>query len=108
MFSIVMTLMFNSDLRPLAGLVCVIGLLFSGLVYGHDARPISVEITDEGAGTFRVQTRVPDAIRRELVPMVTFPEGCTQPNAPLISSQPDSTLVDTRFTCDEPLGGAFG
>ncbi len=78
-------------------------LLFTGGATGHDARPISIEITQQAESPgYDVKIKVPDAIR--VPPRLDLPKGCDRKSGHR-TSLPGSILVQSAYLCDALIDG---
>src|SRR6516162_10655446 len=60
---------------PLA--VCVSILMFAGNGFAHDARPLSVLISERQAHTYRVDVRMPTSLDADNRPEILWPNECS-------------------------------
>lgn len=69
-------------------------LLLPLATQAHDARPLSVTMLEQAAGTYRVVVRAPPSLSRQDAPAVIWPESCSLlENAPLASAIGNIVLV---------------
>src|SRR5215471_1239125 len=57
--------------------VCVSILMFAGKGIAHDARPLSVLISERQAHTYRVDVRMPTSLDADNHPEILWPNGCS-------------------------------
>ncbi len=70
----------------------------------HDARPISLEVTQvDAAFIYTTRLKVPDAIDRP--PLVSMPEGCQAAEERTVIQAPASITIRQQFQCVQSLQG---
>jgi len=67
-------------MKPALRMVAACGLLLLGVAQplrAHDARPLSIFITEQQKNAYRVDVRMPPSIEADNRPEIVFPDGCT-------------------------------
>jgi len=80
-------------------------LLFSGnQALGHDARPISLEVVQQGEeARYHLRLKTPDAL--PLAPRPVMPGDCIPEGAPVEMRLPGAALVQAIYLCEKGLEG---
>jgi len=83
-------------------LLCVTFLGVTRTVLAHDARPLSIMITEQQEHAYRVDVRIPPSVERGNPPEILWPEGC------VVRSHNSKTAGETwtesiLVTCPEGL-----
>ena len=92
--------------RVTALMSCVIvgGSLFAGPVCAHDARPLSIDITEQGSGLYLARLRVPPTVELDNQPTVIWPGEC-QVLRDDLRADPPAASETMLIRCSDGLEG---
>jgi hydrogenase/urease accessory protein HupE len=93
-------------LRLVAVLSCAVfaALALVGGARAHDARPLSVEVTEQGPDLYLARLRVPPSVAADNQPMLLWPSGCRV----LSDRQGEGGVAPSRTTAAACKGGLRG
>ena len=75
-------------------------------LWGHDARPVFVQITETASDRFDVHWKVPVSVPEYALPAPVMPDNCEPTTAGLRGKAADAYTVRQSFACEGGLSGA--
>ncbi len=94
------------NLRYRAGTLSLLLLFFCiGGAYGHDSRPVYVDIRESGAGHFVVHWKAPVSLPARALPSLRMPASCRQNEDAVSGHTGDAYTVHGRYSCPGGLSG---
>ncbi len=73
--------------------------------FGHEGRPVQVQIKEREPGAFLVQWRVPKVLPVQAMPVPVLPESCRPEGERVFLDQPSGWMNRQVFRCSEGLAG---
>ena len=84
--------------------VLLVAVLVGGVAQAHDARPVSIDITEQSAGLYVVRLRVPPSVELDNQPDIAWPAACRVLNRDVRNDLPAPTET-SLVRCTRELDG---
>jgi hypothetical protein len=85
--------------------LCAAFMIIPETVLAHDARPLSISITEMGTQAYRVDVLVPPSIDLDNQPEISWPPGCT-PASQNVRDTAESIVETMLLRCAASLESA--
>lgn len=74
-------------------------------IEAHEARPVAVEIIETAINQFSVAMKMPSALPRNGLPVLSMPVSCNRLSEPMFSQTRSSYVLQASYQCERQLAG---
>jgi len=92
-------------MRRALALVGLWSALLAPTAFGHDLRPIFIDVSQASLDSVALRWKVPASVPRPQVPLVSLSAGCQPENEPQVGLRGDSYQGDRAYRCATDLTG---